>query len=440
MRNAIWLAVLPALLGAWTTGHAATAPVRQGAVTIRVRIPPQPRPAVVPVAVPVPELFRDAAADNSACQILDAAARLPAQFDRANQRVVFLLPLQASKAARIRSLRLQCSPGLGKAVFTIQEAERKFLHVMEGSAPVLTYNFGMILQPGVAEDRRRSSYVHPLYSPGGTVLTADFPPDHLHHRGLSWMWPNVDAAGRHYSLWDIRGIHDKFVRWIEKAAGPVFVRFRVDNGWFAGEKKLVREQADFTVFRATPQGRAVDVTLVFEALDQPVKLTGELPDRKGYGGLSLRFAPRQDTVITTPSGQEAKDTNLQPHPWADLAGRFGEGTNENVAGAAIFADPRNPGFPNGWTLRTYGFLGVAWPGLQPVTLELGKPVTLRYRLWLHDGAGDATLNAQYAAFANPLDAEMTQPNAEPQRSRREKDSTGKFHAFRADPAAFASRR
>jgi len=34
----------------------------------------------------------------------------------------------------------------------------------------------MILKEGVAEDRRRSSYIHPLYSPDGTLITDDFPP------------------------------------------------------------------------------------------------------------------------------------------------------------------------------------------------------------------------------------------------------------------------
>jgi len=280
--------------------------------------------------------------------------------------------------------------------FRFEEADGKHLHVLEGDRPVLTYNFGMVLKPGVPEDRGRSSYVHPVYAPDGTVLTDDFPKDHPHHRGLSWMWPNVEVGGERWSLWDIRGIRQRFERWLDRSTGPDSARLAVENGWYVGEKKVARERVEFLIHRATTEGRAIDVRLTFEATDRPVTLTGELPSRKGYGGLSLRFAPRTGTVITTPAGVQQKDSNLLPFPWADLSGRFGN----RLAGAAIFVEARNPGFPNGWTLRPYGFLGVAWPGLQPTTLEPGRPVTLRYRLWLHSSdAASARVAAHYAAFA-----------------------------------------
>jgi hypothetical protein len=114
--------------------------------------------------------------------------------------------VSASKAEVRRTLVLEQVSGDNKPMFTLKEAEAKYLRVFEGDMPVLTYNFGMILKPGVPEDRRRSSYVHPLYAPDGTLLTDDFPADHLHHRGLSWMWPNVEVGAEHHSLWDIRGI------------------------------------------------------------------------------------------------------------------------------------------------------------------------------------------------------------------------------------------
>jgi hypothetical protein len=183
----------------------------------------------------------------------------------------------------------------------------------------------------------------------------------------------------------------------------VRARIGAENGWYTGEKKVAREQVLLTVFRAAAGGRAVDVLLIFEATDKPVRLTGELPDKKGCGGLSLRFAPRQDTVITTSGGLQEKDSNLVPFPWADLSARFG--SSGAFSGAAIFVGSQNPGFPNGWTLRNYGFLGVAWPGMQPVTLEPGKPITLRYRLWLHAGNAEAgCVAAEYDAFITPPQA------------------------------------
>lgn len=361
-------------------------------------VPPQSRAIVVPVAVSLPASF--APRQGQGWQLVEGALRIHAQAEDSTGKLHFLLPVAASKTEVKRTLRLERLPPAAEPAFRLEESEEKFLHVREAEAPVLTYNVGMILKPGVREDRRRSSYVHPLYAPDGTLLTDDFPADHLHHRGLSWMWPNVEVAGERHSLWDIRGVRQRFERWLEKTAGPVFARVGVENGWYTGEKKVARERVEFLIYRATPEGRAVDATLIFEATDRPVTLTGELPDRKGYGGLCLRFAPRRQTVITTPAGAQEKDSNLVPFPWADLSARFAP--SERAAGAAIFVHAQNSGFPNGWTLRPYGFLGVAWPGMQPVVLEPGRPVTLRYRLWLHAGdAEQAAVAAHYAAYADP---------------------------------------
>ena len=34
----------------------------------------------------------------------------------------------------------------------------------------------------------RCNYIHPLWGVDGTVITEDFPADHLHHRGVFWAW------------------------------------------------------------------------------------------------------------------------------------------------------------------------------------------------------------------------------------------------------------
>ncbi len=294
-------------------------------------------------------------------------------------------------------LRLQAAT---QEAFELRDAEGRSLQVLEGGKPVLTYNYGMMLKSGVPEDRRRSCYVHPLITPGGVMITDDFPADHHHHRGLSWMWPIVEVAGERHNLWDIRGVRQKFERWVEQPSAPRSARVGVINGWYVDERRVAGERVELVIHPAAGSGRSIDITLAFQAEDQPVRLTGELgPERKGYGGLCLRFAPRTGTVITTSSGSRLKDSNLLPFPWADLSGSFAGG--ESLAGAAVFIDSRNPGFPNGWTLRNYGFLGVCWPGLEPYTLEPEKPVTLRYRVWVHDGAPAASeIEERFREFAD----------------------------------------
>lgn len=251
------------------------------------------------------------------------------------------------------------------------------LDLREGGRPVFTYNYGMQLAPGIPESRRRSCYLHPLYAPDGTILTEDFPKDHYHHRGLSWMWPVVGIEGRRYNLWEIEGIHQRFVRWIARDASPGSARLVVENGWFLDDdRQVVRETVEILVHPVRDDRRVLELTLRFEALSVPVSIAGTPDQQKGYGGLSFRFAARADTVLNTDTGAQVKDTNLVPHAWAELSGLF----HSHPASARVDIDPANPAFPNGWCLRQYGFLGVNFPGLTAYTMLPNRPLVLRYQV------------------------------------------------------------
>ncbi len=264
--------------------------------------------------------------------------------------------------------------------FSFRETAER-VELTEGGRPVLVYNYGMVLKEGVPESRRRSSYVHPLWAPDGTVVTDDFPRDHYHHRGIFWSWPVVRVGGRTYDLWTIRGIHQKFVRWKAREAGAETARLAVENGWFVEDRQVVREEVEILVHRTAGPARQVEFALAFEALREPVEIAGEQLDRKGYGGFSVRFAPRTGTRIVTEGGVETRDTDMARHRWAQLEALY-EG---RPATLRIEIDPQNPGFPNGWCLRHYGFLGVNYPGLEMHTLVPGKPLRMRYRVTVSAG-------------------------------------------------------
>lgn len=262
--------------------------------------------------------------------------------------------------------------------------EGEALRLTESGTPVLAYRFGMTLKEGVPEDRRRSCYIHPVYDLDGRVITDDFPEDHHHHRGMAWMWPGVWIGDARVDEWHIKGIHQRFVRWLGREVGPVEAVFGVEAGWFLDDgSRKADERAWYRVSRAGDEGRAIDVHYTLRALDEPLRIQGTLAQEKGYGGFCFRFAPREDTVITTDRGREKEDSDRLPSPWADLSARF-EGSEE-FSGVAVFIHPGNPGYPNGWTLRHYGFLGVAWPGLETVSLAPGESFSLQYRVWIHRG-------------------------------------------------------
>lgn len=280
--------------------------------------------------------------------------------------------------------------------FRFAEVDAKSLGLWEGDRPVLVYNHGVVPNPaGVPADRARSTYVHPLYGLDGEVLTDDFPKDHYHHRGLFWAWPHVNVGTNHYDLWMLKGVEQRFERWLEKAATADRATLGVENGWYVGGRRLLREEVRFTVHPTRPEGRAIDVDLTLTALGQPVSLLGA--EGKSYGGLTLRFGKGTNVVITIPDGVAKGDLAVTNLPWSDLALRLDD--SGRTSGAAIFVHPSHPDFPPQWLLRHYGVLCLGWPGVQTGTLTPDTPVRLRYRVWVHRGTvGPADLQRAYDRY------------------------------------------
>jgi hypothetical protein len=281
------------------------------------------------------------------------------------------------------------------AAFRFAPVSEKSLGLWEGDQPVLVYNHGMIEKPGVPADRARSTYIHPLYGVDGEVLTDDFPEDHYHHRGLFWAWPHVKTGGKEYDLWMLKGVEQRFECWLRREAGNSNAVLGVQNGWFAGGRKIMQETVTLVIHPVRTGSRALDLKFTWTPLDEAITLAGA--EGKSYGGLTLRFAPRTNTVITMPFGIDDKDLPMVRLPWADLTALY-PGMAQ-PSGAAIFVPGTHPDFPPMWLTRHYGVLCLGWPGVEAKTFAPDKPITCEYRVWIHRGAtsGD-TLKAEYDAY------------------------------------------
>jgi hypothetical protein len=281
-----------------------------------------------------------------------------------------------------------------KADFAFKEVGGTGLQLTDGGQPVFVYNFGMI-SATVKDAKTRSCYIHPVYAPNGVLLSDDFNKDHPHHRGISWMWPEVTVDGRKGDIWMVNGFRQKFVRWIVRDTNGKTAKLAVENGWFDDkndDKKFVKEDVEIVTHgvehTASGLQRQLDFTLSFEALDKPVEIIGTSEGNKGFGGFCFRLSPRDGgsakTIIRTDKGISAKDEVLGKHPWAEVAGTF----HGKPAWGRIDDLEGNPEFPhNGWLLRHgFGFMNVSYPGRTPITLQPGKPLVLKYRVTL--GSGD----------------------------------------------------
>lgn len=268
----------------------------------------------------------------------------------------------------------------------VVEEGADFVAVYDGGLPVLRYVRGDILAEGFPEDRRRSTYVHPLYGLDGRPLTEDFPKDHPHHRGVSWIWQRVTFDGITKDLWTLKGVRQKYdshKAFIDESSRAVLV---VSGGWFEDSttRRILNESVTITIHPLRPEGRVIDWEIRLSAVDTPVEIG---VSERGYSGFNVRFGPRSDTAITTSKGPVVEDCDRVRYAWADLSGRFGD--SDRFDGVTVFDCRSNPRFPAGWTLRFYGVLNPAFTSTSTDhRIEPGTPLTLRYRTLVHEGKAD----------------------------------------------------
>lgn len=283
-----------------------------------------------------------------------------------------------------RLLFLLAVPALAAAQITVVDHGDGRLELKDNGRTALVYNYGPQLKPGAPENRRRCCYVFPVFTPAGVSMLDDFPKDHYHHHGVFWAWPVVETPAGKYDLWMYRGIEHRFEKWLAQSVGPRKATLAAANAWVAGGRKVVSETMRLTLRPARGGARSFDVELKLAAVDQPVTLRGSQEKGKSYGGFSARFAPREATALASAERAVAKDEDLVPHRWAELAAVYGG----KKAALRITPDAKNPGAPYQWCLRNYGFVGASFPGRTEAangfTLQPGKPLTLKFTVTVTD--------------------------------------------------------
>jgi hypothetical protein len=153
----------------------------------------------------------------------------------------------------------------------------------------------------------------------------------------------------------------------------------------------------------------MDWTCAFRAARKVVLDRTPLPgepggrDWGGYAGLSLRLAAalteRRIVSSDGPIAEMPEDRHRGRYGAVDYSGLV----DGQPAGIAILDNPRNPGSPTPWyAIRSaeMSFFSPAVLCYEPITLQAGERLTLRYRVIVHQGRWDsARLNAEYARNA-----------------------------------------
>ncbi len=282
----------------------------------------------------------------------------------------------------------------------------KRLTIMENDAPVAVYNYGLVKPEGskLKAAFARSCYLHPVYGLDGTVLTDDFPADHVHHRGIFWAWPRAEVNGREMDVWTLKDCRQRHVQFDTKEASKDSARIEVTNAWSFDEepeKAMIRENVRMTFMPAASGYRVInfEISLTNES-GGPAIIGGQTTSEKGYGGLCFRPVDGGSPLklgedeskspfrFVASEGIIKEDRFQVDSTWAAMLLREQEGKPRN--GVAFVQNSANPGYPHdGWFLRHYGLMGQSWPHTTPYELAPGESVTLRYRILITSGWVDA---------------------------------------------------
>lgn len=278
--------------------------------------------------------------------------------------------------------------------------------------PILTYQSEKVPVPeGFEPQYLRGGYISEVTTPGGRMVTDDYPPKHKHHHGVFFAWTNAEFEGRHVDFWNMGqklgrveplGVDDSFSGVV---CGGVRARHRyVDMTAKPQEKTALNEVWDVVVYRplTTSAGRAYhvfDVTVTQTAGAEPLALP-----KYHYGGLAVRGNRGWDELgnpakFLTSEGKTRKDADEQPAKWAMIYGNVGG----QPAGIAVLGHPSNFRAPQPVRVHPkepYLCFNPQWLG--EFKIEEGKPYVSRYRLVVADGPMEAgELDRLWGDYAEP---------------------------------------
>lgn len=266
--------------------------------------------------------------------------------------------------------------------------------ITENGKPVLRYNYRtiepgerlkQIAEPNLIYARARSNYIHPLYGFDGENLTADLPIDHPHHRGIYWAWPETKYGDQMGDLHALQRVFARPTGKLKVRSGTTFAEIQAENLWkWEDAEPIVRELAIIRAYAGSEKGRVVDLTFRMEALKEGVSLA-----RRGtnaYGGLNMRMnANEGQKIVFHTDPPETKERAA----WAEMHATFAGG--KSPTGVVVLQHRGNPDYPGDWV--QYPELNWFQPTFPAVNtryeLKPGKPLILRWRLWIHHG-GPAT--------------------------------------------------
>jgi len=367
---------------------------------LRFKVTPEKGTSVTPVAVSLDRLQLNL--DSGRVALFETGPKgeteVPCQLEKGVVPLLWYL-FDPSGGEKKYVLRKVWNTGTSKPGLTLVTSEQATT-ILHNGIPVVSYNHAVVYPPeGVDGKFKRSGYIHPLYSPGGEVLTRIQAPDHYHHYGIWNPWTKTTIDGREIDFWNlIKGEGTvQFSGYLDKEAGAVYAGFRVhqEHLFFQEhnrDKIALNEVWDVRVWNVKQE--KVTVLDLTTTLNTPLASGIMLEAYRYGGGIGYRATEkwtRENCTVLTSEGKsraEADGTNAR---WCLVEGE--SSVPEGRSGILFLSHPSNRKHPepmrvwppdanNGRGDLFFEFCPIRHEGwkLEPLNKYL-----LRYRMIIFDG-------------------------------------------------------
>lgn len=248
----------------------------------------------------------------------------------------------------------------------------------------------------------RRPFVYPLLGPSGRSLTRmghpRDPHGHRHHNSV-WISHNSVAG---VDFWGDEGqgriVTRRIKRYEDSDAAALL---EAENAWIdGGGKTLLTEERRLTVTPLDGKEWLLTIDLTLAAGKEPVML-GKSP----FGMLGVRMAKTIGVhdggglIRNSEGARNEKEVFWKRARWVDYSGPITPTASEGVT---LFDHPANPNHPSYFHVRDDGWMGASLTFEAPMTLEPGKPLALRYGLFVHAGVPEAErIEGAFKQFAKP---------------------------------------
>ncbi|MDA0195748.1 MAG: PmoA family protein [Bacteroidetes bacterium] len=346
----------------------------------------------------------------------------PGDWELVNDETAKALPVQKVNDVELALILDEPLEANTERSYTLRQSEKSVitmlaynngedLELKSGDNPLLTFNVATDYPPkDQPQYYRRSGYIHPMYSPGGAIVSDGFPVGHTHQHGVFLAWVNTTFRGDSTDFWN-QQLETGTVTVAHKelsltSAGSVFTGFSQELAHSSTKHgQVLEEWWDVTAFD-------LDDYYVFDLISSQKNITLDTLyiNKYHYGGLAIRGSKmwnyadslsfKDSAKVLTSEGKTRVEANHTRPLWMAMYGA----TEKGVAGIAVFDSPDN--FRHPQPVRVHPEMPYfCMAPMVEGTMSIAPDATYqsRYRIVTFDGQPNVRqLDAMWADYASPV--------------------------------------